>query len=576
MGFVRPSPPPFDVEEWKAKPYLSRLKANVQDWAVRGFRPAGAVYLLYAVKLVVFTVAAFGLISTTPGIAGLAEIGDWWTERIVFEKLAVWTLLWGIVGLGEGSMPLTLRFLPPIGGILYWLRPGTVRLPPWPGKVPLTRGSRRTLVDVVLYAAVLGACVYLLVSDGEPAAATGRLDPIAIGVLLGLLALLGLRDKVSFLAARPEVYGFLLLVSLFAVENHVVGWQLVFACIWWGAGASKLNRHFPYTTSVMISNTPWWPSSVKARLWKRYPEDVRPSRSAVLAAHVGTAIELGLPPVLLLFNGATIGTIALFGLIVFHVHILFTFPFGVPLEWNVFMLFGLLFLFGHYGDVPLSSLDDPLLLAAIAVFGVLLPIVGNLRPDKVSFLPAMRYYAGNWATSLWLFRKDTGAEEKLDRKVFKTSRVPVEQLTKLYGREMAEYLMEKVLAFRALHSHGRALNGLLPRAVEDVEDYDVRDGESLAGVVAGWNFGEGTSTTSSCSRWSRSKPASRRGSCGSSCSNPSPLTRSASATASTTPLQGCSRRALPTSPRWSSAAHGSRSPGSSRSMSREGMRAGPS
>ena len=122
-------------------------------------------------------------------------------------------------------MPLTLRFLPPIGGILYWLRPGTVRLPPWPGKVPLTRGSRRTLVDVVLYAAVLGACVYLLVSDGEPAAGTdaGRLDPVAIAVLLGLLALLGLRDKVSFLAARPEVYGFLLLVSLFAVENHVVG-----------------------------------------------------------------------------------------------------------------------------------------------------------------------------------------------------------------------------------------------------------------------------------------------------------------------------------------------------------------
>ena len=27
------------------------------------------------------------------------------------------------------------------------------------------------------------------------------------------------------------------------------------------------------------------------------------------------------------------------------------------------MIFGLLFLFGHYGDVPLSTLDDPLLLA---------------------------------------------------------------------------------------------------------------------------------------------------------------------------------------------------------------------
>lgn len=75
--------------------------------------------------------------------------------------------------------------------------------------------------------------------------------------------------------------------------------------------------------------------------------------------------------------------------------------------------------------------------------------------------------------------------------MFKTSRVPVEQLTTLYGRGMAGYLIEKVLAFRALHSHGRALNRLVPRAVEDVEDYDVRDGESIAGVVAGWNFGEG-------------------------------------------------------------------------------------
>ena len=40
-----------------------------------------------------------------------------------------------------------------------------------------------------------------------------------------------------------------------------------------------------------------------------------------------------------------------------------------------------------------------------------LPVLGNFRPDLISFLPSMRYYAGNWATSQWLFRKDTGAEE---------------------------------------------------------------------------------------------------------------------------------------------------------------------
>ena len=42
-----------------------------------------------------------------------------------------------------------------------------------------------------------------------------------------------------------------------------------------------------------------------------------------------------------------------------------------------------------------------------------------------------------------------------------------------------------------MHSHGRALNGLLPRAVDDVEAYDVREGELIAGVVLGYNFGDG-------------------------------------------------------------------------------------
>ena len=92
----------------------------------------------------------------------------------------------------------------------------------------------------------------------------------------------------------------------------------------------------------------------------------------------------------------------------------------MPLEWNLFMIFGLLFLFGHYGDVPLSTLDDPLLIAILLRRSAsAIPVLGNFRPDKVSFLPSMRYYAGNWATSQWLFRKDTGAEEKLDDAIVK-------------------------------------------------------------------------------------------------------------------------------------------------------------
>ncbi len=495
MSFLEPSPPPFDLDEWKARPYLTRLKANCQDWAVNGFGTPDAVFVLYAVKLVVFVVAALLVISaTTPGIGGLGAVGEWWSEPIVFQKVVVWTLLWEILGLGSGSMQLAARYGPVIGGVLYWLRPGTVRLPPWPHVVPLTRGYRRTLADVALYAGVLAAGVFLLVSGGEAAAGTaaGRLDPAAIAALLAVWALLGLRDKVSFLAARPEVYGFLLVVSLFPLHNVIVGWQFVFFFIWWGAASSKLNRHFPYVISVMVSNTPWNRSrKAKAKLYRDYPNDLRPGRAAAFGAHLGTAMEYGLPLVLLLSSGGTIGMIALIGMILFHAHITSTFALGVPMEWNLFMIFGLLFLFGHYGDVPLSSLDAPLLIAVLALVGVVVPVVGNLLPEKISFLPSMRYYAGNWATSLWLFRKDTDAEGKLDRRVKKVARITGEQLARLYGPETAEYFLEKGLAFRAMHSHGRALNALLARAVDDVEKYRVRDGEIVSGVVNGWNFGDG-------------------------------------------------------------------------------------
>ena len=353
MGFFQPSPPPFDLEEWKAKPFLARLKPVVQDWAVNGFGAPGAIYLIYVVKLVVFVLGAALVISaTTPGIGGLGDIEDWWFEPIVFQKVVAWTMLWEILGLGSGSLPLAARYIPPIGGVLYWLRPGTVRLPPWPDKVPLTRGTRRTAVDVALYAGVLATLVYLLFSDGEAAAgfAAGRLEPAGIVVALALLALLGLRDKVSFLAARPEIYGLLLLVSLWPLEHVIVGWQLVFICIWWGAASSKLNRHFPFVIAVMVSNTPWNRSKrMKAQLYEDYPERMRPSWRASVGAHLGTAVEFGLPLVLLITRGeGIIGTLALIGMIIFHVHITSTFALGVPLEWNLFMIFGLGFLYGHY------------------------------------------------------------------------------------------------------------------------------------------------------------------------------------------------------------------------------------
>src|SRR3954451_16594857 len=176
MGFLTPSPPPVDVAEWKTWPHLERIKPLAQDWAVNGFGTPTAIYLLYVVKLVVFSVGAWLVIAATTSRIG-------WTDPVVFQKVVVWLVLWEILGLGCGSMPLTFRFIPPIGGVLYWLRPGTARLPPWAGTVPFTRGTTRTPLEVLLSVGVLASAVYLLVSDPD----RGRLQPGAIALLLGFL-----------------------------------------------------------------------------------------------------------------------------------------------------------------------------------------------------------------------------------------------------------------------------------------------------------------------------------------------------------------------------------------------------
>ena len=107
----------------------------------------------------------------------------------------------------------------------------------------------------------------------------------------------------------------------------------------------------------MISNTPW----NRSRRREGASSSATPGGPAALAlsagsgAHVGTVIEFTLPLLLLVTSGGMVGTIAVVGMILFHVHITSTFPLAVPLEWNLFMIFGMLFLFGHYGDVPLST-----------------------------------------------------------------------------------------------------------------------------------------------------------------------------------------------------------------------------
>ena len=159
------------------------------------------------------------------GIDGFTNVTSWYAEPIVFQKVVLYTMLFEVVGLGCGFGPLNNRFFPPMGSILYWLRPKTIRLPPWPNRIPLTKGDTRTPFDVLLYAALLVMLVVALFSDGtgpipELGTEVGVLPVWQTATILGLLAVAGLRDKVIFLAARGEVYASLAVCFLFSGRRH--------------------------------------------------------------------------------------------------------------------------------------------------------------------------------------------------------------------------------------------------------------------------------------------------------------------------------------------------------------------
>jgi hypothetical protein len=232
---------------------------------------------------------------------------------------------------------------------------------------------------------------------------------------------------------------------------------------------------------------------IKHLLYLDPVNDLRPSWLPKMMAHVGGTTAEFLVPGILVFiaDGQPWRWYLIWFMVMFHLNILSNLPMGVPLEWNVFFIFSLFYLFGHYGAIHATDLRSPLLLVILIVALAMVPI-GNLFPEKISFLPAMRYYAGNWATSIWCFR--AGAEDTMEANIVKSSALVINQLAKLYDPVTAEIVTDKTSAFRAMHTHGRALNGLLPRALgsqANEADYSVREGEIVAGPLVGWNFGEG-------------------------------------------------------------------------------------
>jgi hypothetical protein len=474
--FLKPLLPPYDPVEWAKQPFSEKSRMVCEAWALQGYGAPVVIYLAYALKVALY----IGGWLFFCGLSGFAasEVGAWWSEPVAFQKAILWSALFEILGLGCGSGPLTGRYLPPVGGALYFLRPGTTKLPLLPG-VPLIGGVRRGALDVLLYAVTLALLVASLVAAEPPR-----------GVLVGLalcIPALGVLDKTLFLAARGEHYW--TTICVFALASHFVpGAKAIHAALWFWAGFSKLNHHFPAVVGVMTSNGPFTSFAwLRRRMYRAYPTDLSPSRFATYLAHFGTFLELSVPLILLSGDGGSVTLVGLVMMVMLHAFITSNVPMGVPIEWNFMMVYGGFFLFGQHASTSVLDLSAPVALLVL-LMAVVVPLLGNLFPARVPFLLAMRYYAGNWAYSVWLFRGTS--HERLTR-LTKSSPWIYDQLSGLYDHGTTLAMAGKVIAFRLMHLHGRLLPRLLRKAVTDPTEYEWVDGELVAGLVLGWNFGDG-------------------------------------------------------------------------------------
>jgi hypothetical protein len=484
LSTAAPDLPRFDAARLSQAPFAERVRMACQHWAAQIAPNSPVVMALYWTKYFLVYIGGWALfVSFDADYPGFTSPLQWAFTATAFQKALAWSIFYELTGLGCSWGPMNARFKPMIGGFRYFLRPGTTKLPLFPG-APLIGRHRRSWLDVAVYAANQ---LFLLRALVAP-----EITPDLLLPTLLLIPAMGVLDKTIFLAARSEHYWVALACLVVASGDGlwISGCKLVWCFIWFWAATSKLNGHFPSVIQFMMNNGPLLPKRVKQQLFASFPDDLRPSRLARLMSRFGTATEYSLPFLLVFSPNETTTVLFLCLMAGFHGFIALNNPSGVPIEWNILMIYGGVFLFGVHREVPIAALASaPLLLAFLLFWLFAVPCFGNFFPSKCSFLLSMRYYAGNWAYNIWLVRRD--ALPKLNR-LRKSAGTMREQLSAM-GLDAAtvEMAMLVSLAHRFMHFEGRPLLEALPRAVDRIDDYEWMDGEVFGGSIIGWNFGDG-------------------------------------------------------------------------------------
>ena len=126
--------PPFTLEDLRAVPFPERTRRICRMWAERiGATPFIVVVMYWVKYLLLFTGGWAFFCSFSAGYSGFTSVGGWFFDALSFQKLILWAIFYESAGLGCSSGPMNARFWPPLGGFLHFLRPGTTKLPLFPG-----------------------------------------------------------------------------------------------------------------------------------------------------------------------------------------------------------------------------------------------------------------------------------------------------------------------------------------------------------------------------------------------------------------------------------------------------------
>jgi hypothetical protein len=188
---------------------MERMRILATDWAEHGFGSPKMIHTMYILKLVVFfAIGGITIATLTSGLPAFWHVSEWWNQPIVYQKVILWTVLLEAIGVAGSWGPLAGKVKPMTGGILFWARPGTIRLRPWKW-VPFTNGDRRTWFDIALYLALLVSLAVPLLSPGVhsdslskavPDNTSGLVSPALLIAPIALLVLIGLLPRRAVLA----------------------------------------------------------------------------------------------------------------------------------------------------------------------------------------------------------------------------------------------------------------------------------------------------------------------------------------------------------------------------------------